>query len=1349
VAKSPDIKGDESREALSALGGYVYQLYQSALAWVELGEAEILFLEVAEDYATVVGDALNAVQVKNTKSSVTINSAGVVQAIDSLITLTRDNPDFQVNVRYLTTSEIGREKSADHRVNNEPTLAAWRRLAKAGDVSELARVLALSNISDSSKSAIASLDELQFREQILRRLQFDCGAPNVDLLRRALRTKLLALVKSEGGTHAQMQLCEETIIGYLLKACAGLTERTVDKTDLLGIVQQVTRVTMSQGEFERQTELVNSALSAAVPSGGQVDTRGSLNIREVPSLPRLHHARENLVSDATEALQKYGLVWLHGATGMGKTLLARLSAHNRGGRWFGATLRGLDARQTSIMVEEVADNLADLEPVGIILDDLEHSLEQSVVDALQYLLLLAERKDVLVIVTSSGGPSSKAKYLIDEPDDDFSQRVPEFSEDEVGDLIEAYGGNSNIWSRYVTLASGGGHPQLVQALIQNLRQRGWPLEELKTLSSLLEGNPAVEEIRQESRRRLLRELPQDSLTLLQRLSLKIGRFRRQLVIDVSLADPPIPNGGFMLDDLVGPWVDQVDADNYQLSPLLSGLAGQALSQGEQKRIHSVIADSLTQGPSLKVSDMQAAVTSATISQNKSAVLKFCMATLQSSHDDLETISEYNETICLLNLDKPNFDDSTINQMFRGVQLLLCANGELGLDTFDKLIERFELESSAVGEKKISVSMELLIYSKILMSTPKKRSAPRFTEITGRLHTLLKENGDSLPPEMRNSQFITGVDDMPVTGFVFLLQLVGVQKIEELIPIFEFVDNAEPDLRSVLLQPLNRPEFDADKFVQSAWLAEHRAGTIDAPRHTEVFKRLEAISRKWGRTDIAVVCCKYQAIILDEYGGQKDEALRTLEAGLNSYGATNSELVRAKAKVFYRANDYETSLNLARVLIENHQIENAVERAFLGREAAISAEKQGDMETARKYYLYARSAAQEVEIEDMTSMATGLLADAALAAWHAGDQESCLLDFMTVLSEVVNVDPKSSLRTAHVRAVTFHVLLWLDQEVTGETRTLNDGLPTQIYPGVVSNPEPHEDIGKHPVQPIEMGWYMLAKVECESGVDISLTKNLDQHLPNGELIEGETLISQARMGKALVQSDAEGFFGALKTFLMEMCHIKASGGAAQVFNVQNPTYGRIPIPSREQMLEMSGIAELHALVLCACCLVSGNVDEIADFISKVRADELIPIGDEFLVHLDRGQAASEPNRAFAAQIALERLTNEQDRFADPSKVCHFAINLIHAASHTGLIRRASAILLPWYKARWCRIARTQRFLMTSPMLYADGIEALVCAQDSVSTLTDLVLATLPATKFRNQADIRSSIEEIRKKHPPGI
>ena len=100
-------------QAIHAIRGYEYQILAATLAWVNLDEDGKLFLEVAEDYAEVVANALTAVQVKETRLSgtVTLNSHSVRRAIASFVELNQKNPDRVVYLRFMTTSSIGLEKS--------------------------------------------------------------------------------------------------------------------------------------------------------------------------------------------------------------------------------------------------------------------------------------------------------------------------------------------------------------------------------------------------------------------------------------------------------------------------------------------------------------------------------------------------------------------------------------------------------------------------------------------------------------------------------------------------------------------------------------------------------------------------------------------------------------------------------------------------------------------------------------------------------------------------------------------------------------------------------------------------------------------------------------------------------------------------------------------------------------------------------------------------------------------------------------------------------------------------------------------------------------------------------------
>lgn len=90
--ESREVQGDVSRQALDSLGGYAYQIYATALAWIRLNPGETLFVEVAEDYATLVNDKLTGSQIKRTQGSLTLNSDDAKASINSFVSLCALNP---------------------------------------------------------------------------------------------------------------------------------------------------------------------------------------------------------------------------------------------------------------------------------------------------------------------------------------------------------------------------------------------------------------------------------------------------------------------------------------------------------------------------------------------------------------------------------------------------------------------------------------------------------------------------------------------------------------------------------------------------------------------------------------------------------------------------------------------------------------------------------------------------------------------------------------------------------------------------------------------------------------------------------------------------------------------------------------------------------------------------------------------------------------------------------------------------------------------------------------------------------------------------------------------------------
>lgn len=188
--------GEAERQAVDSLRGYAYQIAASAAAWLDLDGTARLYLEVAEDYATVAANVLSAVQVKDTKASgsVTLKAASVREAIANYVTLVSLNPNHTVQLHYLTTSEIGTEHRVSDRPAGEAGLHYWRRAAAGADVTPIREILGEPDFSDEVRRFVHDRpDDDALRRDLLRNIHWQCGQPKFSDLQREIEDRLVVL----------------------------------------------------------------------------------------------------------------------------------------------------------------------------------------------------------------------------------------------------------------------------------------------------------------------------------------------------------------------------------------------------------------------------------------------------------------------------------------------------------------------------------------------------------------------------------------------------------------------------------------------------------------------------------------------------------------------------------------------------------------------------------------------------------------------------------------------------------------------------------------------------------------------------------------------------------------------------------------------------------------------------------------------------------------------------------------------------------------------------------------------------------------------------------------------------
>ena len=129
------LANDPAREAAASMRGYWTQIWRSVLAWIDLGDAERLYLEGAEDIDRVSGLAAETIQVKDVQGNITLRSGDVIEAIDNAWAHRQRNPTRSIRFRFLTTSRITVEQGAPFG-DGVGGLNLWRNARLSDDEAE-------------------------------------------------------------------------------------------------------------------------------------------------------------------------------------------------------------------------------------------------------------------------------------------------------------------------------------------------------------------------------------------------------------------------------------------------------------------------------------------------------------------------------------------------------------------------------------------------------------------------------------------------------------------------------------------------------------------------------------------------------------------------------------------------------------------------------------------------------------------------------------------------------------------------------------------------------------------------------------------------------------------------------------------------------------------------------------------------------------------------------------------------------------------------------------------------------------------------------------------------------------
>jgi hypothetical protein len=1303
--------GDAERQAIDSLRGYAYQIAASTAAWLDLDNTARLYLEVAEDYATVAADSLKTVQVKDTKGSgaITLNSQNVRDAIDHYVNLVALNPQRAVQFHYLTTSDIAAEHRVEDRPAGEAGLLYWRKAASGADVKPLRSILESPNFSDDVHQFVQGRrDDEALRRDLLRNIHWQCGQPNFLQLLREVEDRLVVLGTDRYRlTSPDSARLTNVLMYHVLKKSIldNANDRVLTRAELDRAVSAATAVTLQRPAVDAIVA-ANAVLTEALTGGGPAALTLSSAVTwlvpssDIPRPPGLitRPARKKSV---VEVLKTQGLVFAFGTTGVGKSLLARDSAQEFGGDFVLADLRDATAAETRARLNGILGRLGSTASRALLIEDLNHLEDPSVLLALGAVASALKRRDRVALVTSYRAPSARALSELG-LDAQAVVEVPYFSEEEVKAVVQANGGDSEIWGRVAYLAGGNGHPQLVHAFVTGMAMRGWPKAALKDIVTAGLTSEDVDAARDAARRQLVAALPEGTRKLLYRLSLVIGRFDRALALALGALPPPLAEPGEQLDRLIGSWVEFVSKGYFRVSPLVASAGRETLQPEEQQAVHNAIVIRTLSERTINIADANVVFSHALLGRSKHVLFGLATSVLTANTKVRKDLREWFFLLRYARTDRLIYPENpTIARMLRLAQFKLVAEGP-DSDEISACVTALLKESAAGDDQELNAVFEILVLGTVLGTMGIADHLPNWIDLLLRMKEVIESSNTryDLKAGFEAAQAEASANNY---SMLFCVGVAGLSSVKRLQEIFASLDALTQDLRSLLLEAYERVPGDYHVLVSAPWLAAQRKGVLDYADAASRYSRMAESAYRWGLSALAAECYAARSVMLDEYGEDAAAALRSLDDADAVLGE-NVVLSRARAKVLWRHNDHVGAVAIMRLIANRISPDSPIARCFALREAAISAAKTDDWAQAERWFDEAKTAGGQAKADDMPPMAIGLGVDAAIAAFQTGNRAGAIERMADSLVALRTLDPDSSLRAAYCHRVARHAVLWLETQIEGRA-TLIDNQPIQLPPGTCSNPEPPPAIKELPLGPVDLAWYMLAQAEIALGEDLGIVKSLREKLEKGPIPVFEVMLRGSWMQHAIKSSDAQIFAPYLGDWLEGMAYLRSSGASLrETFQVLDPARGEIPSlsPSRrsEDYLQASAADAIISFLIVSA--LEGRKD-IASLLKNRLRDES---GDAFpgsaVFELLETTKAPERNLEQVAAVMIRML--RAGEHLEPLRLWEVGLRLFEKARQSNFNNIVVPVLAVWMRAQWLRIISRESFRLPHPMVTIPKVEA---------------------------------------------
>ena len=1344
--------GDVARQAVASLRGYAYQALATALAWLDIDENGRLFLEVAEDYAAIVGQALCAVQVKDTggSSSVTLNSVSIRKAVTAFVDLVERNPDVRVDLRFFTTSEIGTENDLADRPGGMPGLEYWKKVGAGADPAPLRTMLESDRFPESVREYSKACDDAALRRDLIRRIRWECGQPDFEMLRQELEARLVVVGRDRFNLPAAetRMLVDHLVYRVLEKSIVNTPEdRCLTRAELYRTIDAATTMSMPRASVDILARLASNlptSFARGLGHGNSLSTAELSWLVEGTTLPvpRGVIARVAVESAMVDALNTFGASVLVGGSGFGKSTVSRAVAVARADTFSIVEFRNADANETRLRLDMIFARIGGLPSSLLILDDLNRLDDTHVELSLARVIEAARRHDCAVLITCYRAPSSMAMARVN-LNHDCVVNVPYFSEEEAHLLVHNNGGDRNRWGRLAYVAGASGHPQLTHAFVIGIAARGWPVESIDNFFKRGLSSGDIDAVRDAARRSLVSSLPEGTRNLLYRLSITIGRFDRSLALTIGEISPPVPQIGECMDQLVGPWIEAVGNDLFLVSPLASSFGNKMLPFDQQQRIHKTIADQMLRKGTIGASDAYAIVGHAIAGKSSKSLTMLAQSVLSADARTLEMLTEHLFLFRAFRTDRPIYpEDRFVSGVLRIAQFKLVAAAGEGHKVSSVAAALFN-EVSEMPESESRPPLEVIAIMTVLCTMGVANHLDNWIALLCRFRTMV-EDSDFLQELVKKAEDSASIGGSRLFGGLFGIGIADLASVDRLEHIVDELARLDANERALWLTPFHPIVSDYSMFVHGPWTQQPREA-FDAADAAMRYERMAEKTRNWGIRSLSLQCSVAQAIMLDEFQNNREGALAVLEEARATEG-DDVILGRAIARVYWRHGEHGTALTIFRGIVDQVYSDNPVERALALREAAISATKCDEWSQAEEWFRYAQSAARLAQIDDMNVMAIGLGADSAVAALEAGDVDKALTRLAKAVEALADINPEATLRAAYCHRLIRHAVLWASSRIgASDYKYEIDGQPIVMEAGACSNPEPLPAIRERPLGHIDVAWYLLAEIESVAGRDVRIVATLDDRLTEGSIPAMDVRLRMQTIRNSIDGLDAAEFAVHLAPYVESGVYVSTDVGRLKTTSdMLAPARGQIPALAKNAPFD--SVAEQVAK---DAIVAYGMHSAMARHSSAMKELETA-LNDQFAGKFpgkcvfdhwhEKPTALTEHDQTVVTTIkALLR-----DERISPAGFWIAGADFFEWINQSNFKHLLTARLAAWQRSGWKRISTGERFRLFRPRQTVPRIEeVLTIPADDRSFVAKLLLASVEAVGVSIRPVDRKFIEALGK------